>query len=273
MQSAIAQIAAISIYGNYFLRKRYLPAFYPANTAFMYCKKVFFVPLEGEDGELRQVPYAQDPTTWFYVLAAHGVKGLRMHYRPLDDPDISDRMAVAFVGGGGRWLIETVKPGSSDYWEARWKLVRRSAPDNRIWEVAYGCVAPNQESAPIQRDDLSECVDGLKEVLCDIVAFARRHGLERFAQCFERGQGCLRSDLPLQDTFHRGVAPAGFLPLAACRLLGAAQAAWVFGGMGSWNDLGFEAAEHRVYEALSDSLYNLLNDAIVKATNTAYKPD
>jgi hypothetical protein len=40
-------------------------------------------------------------------------------------------------------------------------------------------------------------------------------------------------------------------------LLGRARAAWVFGGMGSWNDLGFagHTPETREYGALTDELY------------------
>ncbi|MCC6989411.1 MAG: hypothetical protein IT181_10455 [Acidobacteria bacterium] len=51
------------------------------------------------------------------------------------------------------------------------------------------------------------------------------------------------------------------------RLLAAARAAWVFGGMGSWNDQGFEGETQAQYEQLSDDLYRLLNTAIVTAAN------
>ena len=46
-------------------------------------------------------------------------------------------------------------------------------------------------------------------------------------------------------------------PLPAAQLLGAAQSAWVFGGMGSWNDLGFEGEDQALYDRLSEELYRL----------------
>jgi hypothetical protein len=43
----------------------------------------------------------------------------------------------------------------------------------------------------------------------------------------------------------------------------------VFGGMGSWNDQGFDADTQLRYEALSEKLYQLLNRAIVVAANSS----
>lgn len=59
------------------------------------------------------------------------------------------------------------------------------------------------------------------------------------------------------------------MPLEAKQLLAAAQAAWVFGGMGSWNDLGFDGNDQQEYNELSDKLFSLLNQAVSNATNAA----
>jgi hypothetical protein len=58
------------------------------------------------------------------------------------------------------------------------------------------------------------------------------------------------------------------MSLEAKQLLGAVQTAWVFGGMGTWNDLGFEGDDRREYDALSGELFLLLNQAICGAVNT-----
>ena len=58
------------------------------------------------------------------------------------------------------------------------------------------------------------------------------------------------------------------MPLEAKQLLGAVLAAWVFGGMGSWNDLGlFDGNDQQEYTELSDELFVLLNQAISVAVN------
>ena len=38
----------------------------------------------------------------------------------------------------------------------------------------------------------------------------------------------------------------------------ACEAAWVFGGMGSWNDLGFQGEDQQTYERLSHRLFQLV---------------
>ena len=58
--------------------------------------------------------------------------------------------------------------------------------------------------------------------------------------------------------------------IAARQLLLASSSAWVFGGMGSWNDLSFEKEEdNQHYETLSTALYNAINRGILAATNSS----
>jgi hypothetical protein len=44
----------------------------------------------------------------------------------------------------------------------------------------------------------------------------------------------------------RGSRPAGLLNLSAAQLLTACRTPWVFGGMGSWNDMSFDGKEQPV---------------------------
>jgi hypothetical protein len=47
-----------------------------------------------------------------------------------------------------------------------------------------------------------------------------------------------------------------------------ASQAWVFGGMGSWNDLGFpDAADNDRYRAVTAGLYDAVLGAIAAAAN------
>ena len=58
----------------------------------------------------------------------------------------------------------------------------------------------------------------------------------------------------------------------AQRLYAAAVTGWVFGGMGSWNDMGFSNdAEHEAYDRISGRLYAQIHTAIAAATN-AFDP-
>ena len=99
--------------------------------------------------------------------------------------------------------------------------------------------------------------------------------LEHFAGAFLNAAGKLSSTDPLAGTYHSDLVATPAIPLKAKQLLGAVLAAWVFGGMGSWNDLGFDGNDQQEYTELSDELFVLLNQAIsvaVSATADAANP-
>jgi hypothetical protein len=105
--------------------------------------------------------------------------------------------------------------------------------------------------------------------LSRIESFATRQNLEHFAKAFREARALLSSELPLSKTYYADLAPNPALPLDAKQLLAAAQAAWVFGGMGSWNDLGFDGEDQQEYGRLSDRLFSLLIDAVCSAVNSS----
>ena len=270
MQGSIAQVVALASYGNAFLRG---PAdfdrnFYLPNSTFKFCEKIDFVGIRRDGVQWKETPFAPDPIAWFGAIRDEGVVGLRMIYGPSGEKKTSDRRMVGFVGGGGRWLIEAVGSGSSDWWEGRWRVGDRNREDKRIWRVTYGRIATGQflRSEPVE--SLSHLHDELESCLRAIAEFAHSQSLDEFAKAFESGLGRLSSEKPYDGLHHPDVAPLQLLPLSAHQLLGAAQAAWVFGGMGSWNDMSFKGDVQSRYDELSERLYQLLNRAIVAATNS-----
>jgi hypothetical protein len=52
-------------------------------------------------------------------------------------------------------------------------------------------------------------------------------------------------------------------------MLKAAMSAWVFGGMGSWNDMGFPGETQKEYEQVSDKLFDLLNESMEAAATSS----
>jgi hypothetical protein len=124
------------------------------------------------------------------------------------------------------------------------------------------------DSMQIPTYNLNELMQDFQALLVAIKDFAVKHELDGFANCFATAIDSLQSGPPLPKVFHADIAPGGLLPLESRRLLFASQSAWVFGGMGSWNDLGFDGEEGRIYDNLSDRLYNIVNRAICAATNT-----
>ena len=271
MQTSIAQLAALTIYGNAFLlRPSAVAGFYPANSTFQSCESVNFIEPHKAGNTWVEDAFAGDPLIWFEALRKQGVDTLRMQYASSGQAQPADRMLVGFVGGGGRWLIEAQTSGMSDLWEARWQIGDRTRKDRKIWRVTYAMLARNQPSIqPQGLEDLEKQSQDLEQHLVATEEFARREKLDNFANLFRRARSRLHSEPPYPDQYHSDLIRAEFLPRVACKLLAACQDAWVFGGMGSWNDLGFNRETQTHYEELSEKLYQLLNSSIVVAANSS----
>lgn len=260
------QILVLVTHGNMVLSGQDVANFYPQHTAFKFDEFVKFVDLERVGNTYNEKPFAEDPNDWLAKLKSKQCSGLQVVRIPTDMKDLSDRMSVAF-GGGGRWIIEAVCPGGSDYWEARWEVGNRKRRDRKIWRVTFGRIARNQESVTENAQSVDILSEEMGRTLQDAIAFSKKHKLDGFRKAFESGYAALKAE---SEPELNGVALNGQLSLPATRLLAASQAAWVFGGMGSWNDLGFDGDDHRQYEAISDNLFRLINASFVVATNLSY---
>lgn len=268
MQTSIAQSAALTIFGNDILHGHPRLDFWPKSTVFTFCKRVKFVTLHGDPKAPTERLFADDPPQWGYKIRDVGTIGLRIHHFASNNPQITDRMSVGLVGGGGRWLIETLHGKLSDLWEARWRVENREDPERKIWDVVYCRVDQDRTHLPLSSESLTTLKSDLGGVLSRIDAFATaRKNLEPFANAFRTAKSVLFSDDPLSKAYHFDLAPTFDLPLEAKQLLAAAQVAWVFGGMGSWNDLGFEKHQQE-YIQISDELFALLNRVICNAVNS-----
>lgn len=264
VQGSIAQMAALTIHANALLRGQPPAAFWPGNTTLHFCRRVQFADAAGG---LEQ-PYAADPRRWLERLRREGVTAVRLYSGARNDPGIPDRQSVAFAGGGGRWVMETSRGAVCDLWEPRWELGDGNDPEQRIWNVTYGRTATGIPCQPVRAVDLEMLRGELMDVLAECEAFAHEQQTG-FADHFRAAIGALASDAPLAGVYHPDMAPEGALPLPARQLLGAVQHAWVFGGMGSWNDLGFPDGAQETYERLSDDLYALLTGALCAAANAS----
>lgn len=267
MQDTIFQILVLVTHGNAVLSDSSLGDFYPQHEAFRFTEFVRFVDWVRVGDSWQEKLFSETPNEWLAKLKDQKCSGLRVERIPTDGNGIPDRISVAFIGGGGRWRIEAVFPGSSDFWEAKWEIGDRNHPERKIWQVKYGRTARNQKTAltaPVRIDDLSK---SLEQTLREAIAFSRKHRLDGFCQTFEAAYSTLNA--PSEPEIY-GAAARGQLPLDASRLLAAAQAAWVFGGMGSWNDLRFKGKDQRQYSSISDDLFRLINLSLVATVNLTF---
>jgi len=267
----MAQIVALTCHGNASLRGVDASEFFPKNSTCNFCDQVTFVSVKKSFfGRLKEKEIAKTPQEWFAHLKSTGAIGILLSRQPQKYPRISDRMSAGFVNGGGIWYMEVVYPKNrSNFWIARWNVWNREAAEQRIWRVVYGCVSKgaNFQLGP---HDFQSAVSRLVQTLHEIHAFSAKHNGGGFTQCFAEALDTLNSGGTNLHGYHKNLAPAGCLSQQARTLLDACQKAWVFGGMGSWNDMGFDGMDRTEYERVSENLFRDLNEAIAAGANQSF---
>lgn len=263
MQESIAQDVHLVLWGNAVLGA--IAANECSREELEFSQPATFLDLRKEDSSWREMPYAPDPMTWLERLRGEGAEALQLFYEASQNPEIPDRIAVVFPGGGGHWLVEVVKSTGCDYWRSRWRWSER---DQR-WEIAYGRILCNHPrlASPMRTVPPDTIRAELLTHLERMTEFAANHDQETFARTFDLARQMLNSRGSL--TGEETPWPVSRLAEICQQLLSAVKVAWVFGGMGSWNDLTFSGDSQTEYETLSDTLYQLLNTAIVVAVNSS----
>lgn len=270
MNDTITQMVALTGHGNASLAGYDAGSFFPDHPACACCEQVRFVQVaRAPGGGNAEQPVADTPQAWFSWLRTQRMKGLRLGHATQNREDFPDRLSAGLVGGGGLWAIEAVGPdGESAYWLARWELGNEQAPDRRIWRVTYGEVA-RQPTPPFSAPDLTSARQRLTAALRAVRAFAEQYHCAGFAAAFAEALQTLGAPMD-GAAADPELAPAGFLSPAAATLLAACRHAWVFGAMGSWNDLAFDGGAGEEYGRVSDDLFQALTAAIANAASDSY---
>jgi hypothetical protein len=264
MLGPTAQFVALACHFNGRALGLWPSSFLLANSTAQFCERIQFLRRQADQWTIT----AYTPNEWLDHEARPERRAYIVHRRT-ENPRHPDRESAIFVGGGGRWQLALLEDGRMDVWEAGWKGGNPKAPEHRVWQVTYALVAGNVSSALPELPSPEAIIPRFQETLAKMLKFCKRHQMSAFAECFLKASECLTADDPFALVYHRDLAPDGLLSLSAKRVLAACQAAWVFGGMGSWNDIGFKGEEQQLYEELSEGLFTLLNDAISVGANSA----
>ncbi|WDF55563.1 hypothetical protein [Mucilaginibacter sp. KACC 22063] len=270
MNGTLAQLIAIVSYGNEYLVNDNLASdFYDTNSTFQFCNRVQFwdTVLKKSFFKKSVEPgvVAGDPVKWFENLKQDGFKKLKLVYKPSDDQSFAkDYKLAGFVGGGGKWFIEAINSNnSSTFWESDWQVTNQNASDRKIWTVNYLNRFTAESTGDI-KDDVAEIQQTLKKVLSDIAEFAYKNELTNWGDWFTKAYDALNAGEPEKDFYHTDIIINKNYSLQARQVFFSSAKAWVFGGMGSWNDLGFSKPEDQTkYETLSDLLYQTIIRSIV----------
>lgn len=263
MRGETYQALVLTVTGNAFLQGREIGPFWPDAAAFAFCDTVRFAGLEGE--------IAADPDLWLEQLLRERAR-LRLGVVSRNEAGTADRMGAAFANGGPRWLIESAAPGRRpDWWEPEWRVTGDPAGpvrDRRIWSVTYWRQAAS-EALPATRP-LAELFAELGKTVDALAAFVERaapaEAMPGWAENFREARKIFDAD---DGQYRSGdPGPEGFLPAEAYRMLHACRAAWVFGGMGSWNDGAYWGSIEPEGDRLSEELFHLLQQGLVAVADS-----
>jgi hypothetical protein len=264
MNGEIALSLSLVAYANAFLQGEDV-AFDRNHSTAKFCKFIEFIEIPGGvDSLTDRIILAEDPISWFRLLKKQGVEYVLLHYYSSENSVLSDRISSTFSGGGGRWVIEAVKDNASDLWEAGW-LVGSSKGD-RIWEVYYILFSKDCNRPDYDYPAMDEVYEILRQCLNEIYNFALSHvSTAHFAKYYQQCIEFLSSENPFENF---DILPDGYI-LRAQQLVRACYTSWLFGGMGSWNDIVFEDdITQQMYNKVSDNLYIAICIAIVVAVNS-----
>ncbi len=200
---------------------------------------------------------ATDPGDWISFLKGSKAKRVLLHFVEMDQYGLPDHITSAFVGGGSQWLIEVEYDDANQVYSFEERnsgtLKDQFILLNR--DYAYQGPSPTVESTRLQ----------IGNVLKALADFAESHEQSSpWASNFESAWRTLNESVVGNPDF----IPSGIYSLVSHQLLETAFQSWVFGGMGSWNDLAFNDADQERYLKLTDELYKTICDSIVAGVNS-----
>jgi hypothetical protein len=262
MDGAFAQVIAIATHGSAWLRDPSsvdLDDFAAHNSTFRYVGELTFFP-------------GESVRPWLETQAANGIERIWLSLTGLDGSrstgPLPPHIAIAFAGGSHGGLL-TVHGRGRILWESEWAVGDRDAPDRRIWHVTYGGRETTEDP---RRPDVDGAAGRLVAALEAARGFAQGHGLGHWPGVFDHALRCW-TEPGVGPKYHADLFPPGRFDEKAVRLASMAQMANVFGGMGSWNDVGVgDGAAADDYQAISRELYAAMLEAFLASVNSDLVP-
>jgi hypothetical protein len=276
MTGDITMAITLSTYGTAFLRDGYdIASLTLDHSSFHFVNKVnFVIAIKHFWAESTWHQYAADPISWLSKLKEEGCLEIRMIFQvdnseSLNGQKIPDYKLAGFVGGGGRRYLQTVFKGYSELWQSREEVTDRDSPDQKIWAVSYGRILTKQKTQAKSSWDIATTKKKLEDKLTEMVKFAQTEKLTFWAEWFSIALEPLHSNEPFEKGKSSPILPPDKINLTTMQLLAGSQKAWCFGGMGSWNDIGFKDQDtDNLYNKLTAELYEVVNESYLCVANS-----
>ncbi len=271
MVSTLTQLISLVSYGNDFLSKGNIQSEFNNNSVFQFCKNVYFRKNLNIVSNIFNNIIANNPSGWLELLKKKRCKKLRLHYLPpvtTHEDKMLPYMMAGFIGGGGTWIIEAIYNHRVEFWKNSWEAKYKDTEANKIWEVNYYKIKL-EYIKPNIKYNINSIKLNFEATIDELIQFCYCNKLDYWSEIFKKAKLVLKSKNPSETYYHKDLIVLENCNLEEQQLLFSAGAAWVFGGMGSWNDLGFDSDEDNAkYRDLSSKLYNLIIDIVLLVTNS-----
>jgi hypothetical protein len=268
MHGELAQLVALAAHGSAFLAGpagSEPPELFPSSSVFKFTNTVEFHRRDRRLGLFpREVSVLPACAPWFADLRSRGASTLRLSR---SDETLRNRLLAPYIEGGFSGgldvsLVASFPGGRRERWSGRWAVTSPQHPEQRIWRVDFhGAPTRSRRSHRTTRHDAAVRLDAALGAAESLVA--GRQYFESWEKTFRDARSVLASAAP-EIPYHPDLLPAGST-LDARQLLGTASHAWVFGGMGSWNDVAL--TDDPRYKPVTAELFEAMIEAVVAATN------
>jgi|GEM_PF-3431743 len=277
MNGEMANLICLTTFGNQYLRgpkSAKAPELVKTNSTFIFTSRIDFYEVKGTRRYPREFHIAKGTREWFQYLRKKGVTRLRLAAVGYNDkrPYMPDRVAVAFAGCANWAVVSESKEG-----DMVWILQDFTIKDfsytskvKRIWESevrGYTAKIPLRDP-PISIDAAETA---LRDALVQIIRFSKlKSPVRDWVPSFNSALAALDEKKTPSFRYWDDLAPKRWMSMRTKRLVAAAERSWVFGGMCSWNDVGYTFKSHpyhKEYTRVSNLLYVAMIDALVFAAN------
>jgi len=262
MNGELAQIISLVAHGNLFLQRGAIDL--TANFTFQYVSSIKYCRYKSPQdahGEL----LASSVSEWLDYLRSTGATRLWNIAFAWQRKDLPEHVAISFSGGVPK-AIQADLPNGFELWYPLWKP---GGTATKPWVVEYrGLFFPTSQALPLQK--MSAVKNQLQQAVLRAEWFSKSSEVNAsvWTSWFTKSLELLESPNP-QAPFHPDMLPSTGFSLEARQILASAVQSYVFGGMGSWNDMGFAKPEiQELYNRITKELYEAIKIAIVMASNS-----
>ena len=228
--------------------------------------------LRFDDGAGGGVASARD---WLVQLRDRGGRRLWLVVHEGRAPMGAPPRMMAGFANAGRSAVVVDLGAAAEVWTATWEVGVKPGPGRTaIWDVVYSSTLVGPVGEELSAPEVGPAFERLQAALAAAEAFALSQDETWIAEWAEVFRAALDAGAADPSGGHyAGILPERGFSDQARRLVAMAGQAWVFGGMGSWNDVVVSEEPGRTrYGEVSEELFQAVLHGIEAAANAFVPP-